>query len=184
MDCFRDVRRRDRRDVHEHEGCYRTPVAFWVSKSGRGNTMAAHIPRHRAIGDPETKRKALTWEELESIFDLLRGADNHHLPSFPTIVGAVAASWFDAENIKHQATELGEVEAAYSAQQTARVTFSGWLPNHERWDLSYAPGAPRPRCEAVLTGSPRRSARTHARGHPVRVPRPVRGHADLRFVGR
>ena len=98
---------------------------------------------------------ALEWQQLEVIFDAMFGADARSLPAYPKVIGGVGARWLDAKGHEHDATHLDDLRTAYESHATASLRFSGQLEGTPHGYLSYWPGDPRPRVEAVVRGVPR-----------------------------
>ena len=81
----------------------------------------------------------VAWEALERIFDAIWGRDAHPLPFYPAVIGGVTARWVDAIGAEHKAENLVELEDAYRAQETARITISGGFDDTFDCTLVYTP---------------------------------------------
>lgn len=84
-------------------------------------------------------REPVQWEAILRIFDSMWGPGARALPKYPNVIGAVHASWRDADGNLHKAESIEEVERAYRNFETSFVRFSGRLDKGPRGEFSYWP---------------------------------------------
>lgn len=67
------------------------------------------------------------------------GHEAHPLPFYPTVIGGVTARWTDGSGTEHKAENLTELENAYRAKETAKITISGGFDDKFHCTLLYLP---------------------------------------------
>lgn len=87
-------------------------------------------------------QEPVPWSSLEAVFDAIFGSDLHGLERYPASLHNVHASWTDADGVEHEAETLAEVQRAYLAERTARVSFSGWRGDGKPCEFEYQPAGP------------------------------------------
>lgn len=92
----------------------------------------------------------VSWEALLRIFNGLWGPEARSLKRFPEDLNNIYVRWSDADGAVHQVESLEDLNEAYTAERTATISFSGFMPDTRSCTFLYRPGADPPVAEVSL----------------------------------